>query len=360
MAGQLFKERWQRQWQQFAKYLRYVFNDHAILALVFLMGAGLVSYQKFLSTMEVTLFNQMVVSLLTLCTAIILRRPATFIKEEDAIYFLGNEGVLRQLRYLGLMYSLVIRSVTQLLLLLVVFPVLWLQLHMHMGWLVGVLMTSVGLALANMTWVYIRAGRFDEHTGAGDLLNWGGIAALETKRVQKIIHIFSWFVDIPEQKATIKAYRWSDWMIKHWPKGHGLTALYITSFFRTNDYLQLWLTMTVLGGGLIVTLNGWLLIATLMGLLYVFLIQILPIMGSYQQRVFDHLIPVTMKQRQRAFHQLTGSLMGMMLLLWLVIGLITGLTIKSGVMMGFGLVLWAIALVFLYSDRKAENMFKRR
>lgn len=360
MAGKLFKERWQRQWQQFSKYLRYVFNDHAILALVFLMGAGLVSYQKFLSSMEVTLLNQFVITGLTLLTGMILSRPATFIKEEDAIYFLGNEGDLRQLRYLGLMYSLAIRTVIQLIILLVLFPVVWLQLNMHIGWLISVVIGSVALALANMTWLYVRAGRFEQQYTESDLLNWRRIASLETKRVQKIVHVFSWFVDIPEQKATVKPHRWSDWMIRHWPNGRGLTALYITSFFRTNDYLQLWGTMTVLGGVLLVTLQGWLLIGTLMGLMYVFLIQILPIMLAYQQRVFDHLIPVTMQQRQRAFHQVAGQLMGMMLFLWLMMGLIAGLTIKSVLMIEFGLVLWAIALVFLYSDRKAENMFKRR
>ena len=36
----LFKERWQREWRQYSKYLRYVFNDHAMLAVLFLLGAA--------------------------------------------------------------------------------------------------------------------------------------------------------------------------------------------------------------------------------------------------------------------------------------------------------------------------------
>lgn len=36
----LFKERWQREWRQYSKYLRYVFNDHAMLALLFLLGGS--------------------------------------------------------------------------------------------------------------------------------------------------------------------------------------------------------------------------------------------------------------------------------------------------------------------------------
>ena len=360
MAKSLFKERWQRQWRQFSKYLKYVFNDHAILALVFLLGAGLVAYQNFWSTMQVTMTNQVIWTGIVICTTILWRTPATFIKEEDAIYFLGDEGVLRQLRQYGLIYSLLIRTALQVILLVLFLPVLYRLFSRYMILLWLLMGFSVVLALLFMSITWRQASHFPRGTYAQDMTNWSRIARLESKRVQRIVHVFSWFVDIPEQKVTIKTYKWSDWVIAHWSKHKGLTTLYVTTFMRTNDYVQLWLTILVLGSVLMATLSGWLLIGILMGLLYVFIIQVLPIMMSYQQRVFDHLIPVTMRQRQRAFHQLSLPLGGGLLGCWLIVGLLCVDDIKLVLMMQFTLVLWGLALVFLYSDRKAENMFKRR
>lgn len=360
MAKQLFKERWLRQWRQFAKYLRYVFNDHAILALVFILGAGLVSYQNFLSTLAVTRTNQILIVVIVLATALLWRTPGTFIKEEDPIYLMGNESVLHDIRRMGLVYSLLIRLLIEVMVLILLFPVIFRLFSEQSGVMWTLIIITILLALVVMLVTWRNVERFPKHIQSDNLLNWSGIAKLESTRVQRILHVFGWFVDIPEQKVTIKTYVWSDWLIKHWPKAQGQTALYVTTFLRTNDFVQLWLTIVVLGSVLIMTLSGWLLLGMLMSLMYVLLIQILPIMFAYRQRVFDYLVPLTIKQRKQSFHQFILPLFSIMLFLWLVVGLLVQPDVKMIVMIEFSLVLWGLALVFLYSDRKAENKFKRR
>lgn len=358
MAKQLFKMRWQQQWRRFSKYLRYVFNDHAILALVFILGAGMVAYQNFLTTMPITLVNQCLVAAVVLLSSFFWRVPATFIAEADPLYFMGDEKQLRDIRQLGIMYSLCVRSLIQLGVLIILLPMMLRQFSYVPVIFWGLLVISMLLALSVMYYTGQRASRFEQQTTP--LMNWRGITQLETKRVQRILQVFSWFIDVPERKTDVTTHAWSDWVIKHWRTKNGLTNLYVTTFLRTNDYMQLFVTMSMVGLVVVSTLDGWLMIASLMGLIYLFVIQVLPIMMAYRQRVFDHLIPVTIKQRQLAFHQLMNPLLGMMILIWGIMGLIAGLPVKMVLMVEIILVLWALALVFLYSDRKAENMFKRR
>ncbi|AIG65531.1 ABC superfamily ATP binding cassette transporter, permease protein [Weissella tructae] len=358
MAKDLFKRRWQQQWRRFAKYLRYVFNDHAILALVFILGAGLVAYRNFLITMPITIVNQCLVAGVVLVSALFWRVPATFIAEADPLYFMGDEKSLRDLRQMGIIYSVCVRSVIQMAVLIVLLPMMLRQFSQLPGVLWALLIGSVALAIAVMLYTGRQATQYAKQTTP--LLNWREVTQLETRRVQRILQVFSWFIDVPEHKTDVRSHAWSDWVIKHWQTKNGLTNLYVTTFLRTNDYIQLWITMIVVGMVVVSTLDGWLMIGLLMGLIYLFTIQVLPIMIAYRQRVFDHLIPVTVKQRQKAFHQLMGPLLGSMLVIWGIIGLIAGLPVKMILMVEIILVLWALALVFLYSDRKAENMFKRR
>ena len=48
MIAELFKERRRRFRSRCAKYSRYVFNDHFVLVLLFLLGFILVQYSQFL------------------------------------------------------------------------------------------------------------------------------------------------------------------------------------------------------------------------------------------------------------------------------------------------------------------------
>ena len=58
----LFKERWQREWRQYSKYLRYVFNDHAMLALLFLLGAAGLAYRQLWESAPVTFWTEHIIT----------------------------------------------------------------------------------------------------------------------------------------------------------------------------------------------------------------------------------------------------------------------------------------------------------
>ena len=83
----LFKDRLAR-WRQYLKYLRYVFNDHAVLALFILAGAGGLAYQS---------LWQMHLSIWTKHTAYCyfsdfhFQKPTNLIKQADPTALLGTK-----------------------------------------------------------------------------------------------------------------------------------------------------------------------------------------------------------------------------------------------------------------------------
>jgi len=359
MANKLFILRWRNQWVQFAKYLRLVFNDHAILALIFILGASLVAYQSFWMHLTVSVTYQIILAVIVILTGLIGRVPATFIYEEDALYFMGNEAVLRQLRQLGLYYSLVIRIFTQTIMIGILLPLLWREfsnLPILLGLLVGL---SYAITIGSMISIWLKSSRFN-CVNKQALVNWERVASLENKRVQRILQVFSWFVDIPGQKPAVRVNKLTTWLIEHWPNISGMSRLYVSTFFRVNDYMQIYITILILGIVFQLMLSGWLLIGLLLVLVYLYLIQVLPMMTSYRQHVFDHIMPISMKHRVHQFQSFILPQLLLLVIVWGIVGYRVNGFEQMGLIQEIILVLWVIALVFLYSDRKAENMFKRR
>ena len=91
MIAELFKERSRRFTTRCAKYSRYVFNDHFILVLLFLLGFVLVQYSQLLRHFPKNPWA-IILALLVLCLLLpFWGNIATYLEPADKHYLLVKE-----------------------------------------------------------------------------------------------------------------------------------------------------------------------------------------------------------------------------------------------------------------------------
>lgn len=356
----LFKQRWTAEWRHFSKYLKYVFNDHAVIAFFFLFGALLFAYQHMLQTLPVNGWTQLCLALVLLLTLIFFKTPASFVKPADAVFFLGDDQQLKQLWKTATNYSMIINSLIEGGLVLIFLP---LMLKLFSINLIIICLFTALMMLVKAYFTYQKAHQVAAFKPATpQLLNWQAIARFEEQRLNTIYTFFNLFVDVPGLQSSIKSHPWLEKLRSFWPGYHtdALLPMYVTTFIRKQQYLGLWVRTLVLGSLLIPFTSGYLLLILLGLLEYLFIAQLIPLAGGYRRLIFDYVIPVDVQDRQRAFHQLGWPLVMMLNLVWTIILLICQpISINQGFMMIL-LVIFGLSLVFLYSDRIIANTFKRR
>ncbi|KRN33561.1 ABC transporter permease [Weissella halotolerans] len=363
-GSKLFKQRWQRQWQTYAKYLPYVFNDHAILAFVILFGAALLAYRQFLLTLTVTPLTLLLLWLGMGLTLTIFNRPATFILEADTIFFLGDQTSLVGLYHYATLYSMIINGFIELVLLLALLPLMIVLLTTKVWLLVLLICLMVTCKVMCTGWLAYRWAHFSNDYGAvsNKLVNWRQLAQAETNRQARILAFFNLFIDVPGQTAKLSRRRWATPLIRHWPgqQTARLTYLYVLTFFRQDQYFMTWMRLTLFGLAVVVLSQGWLRVCLLALLVYLLMLQLIPLVTSHRQIVFDHLMPLSLADRKAAFVWVISPLLVVTQVLWLGLALVLAPKGQELLQMGLPLVLMTLVLVFWYSGKEIETLFKRR
>lgn len=341
-----FKRRLNRQWQQYSKYLRYVFNDHAVIALLILLGAGLVAYRQILLTLPKTLLTQVLALALLGLTLSFFWRGATFILPADPVYLLADEGRLRKIKQAAGRYSIIWNVLVQGLMTLVLMPVLLhlFSLTVTLFLFVITLLVKFGLTYANLQ----KITRFtDDQT---NLVDWEGLVNFEQARRQRVLTFFNMFIDVPGLQVQIKKRAWlnpfSSWLE---PRQKTAISLIMTqTFVRQPQYLTSWLRLTLFGCLIILFSNAGLGNILLAFLLYLMILQWLPLLSAHQDIVFDSIFPINDKSRIKSFMYITSKIMLITILIWLAVSLvITRLNIISSLeILGLGIL--ALLLEYAY------------
>ena len=118
--------------------------------------------------------------------------------------------------------------------------------------------------------------------------------------------------------------------------------------------------LTAIGivAGLVTT--DWLQTALYAILMYLIVLQVLPLVASHQQLVFDHLFPVTIGQRQQAFRFAITPWLVLTIMIWSLVGFATTPSVTLLLQNVIGLVVVGGILVFWYTNRRIANTFRRR
>lgn len=388
--GDLWKNRFRAHQKQQFKYLRLVFNDHFVLALIIMAGALLYGYARLVRTLSPEWWLRPVVAL-GLTALVSLGQLASLTERADATFLLPQTATYAQLLYRARRYSMLLPSATLILAAIAMAPLLsvfgidpligsltlglgllalkdvdlWRQLlAFYRGaraggrWirLIGALavwallavslwihpaLFMLGAVVVNLVLRWTLTSRFDPAA-----LDWLRLVAAEERRMGRIYRFYNLFTDVPGLGGGIKRRAWLDWVLKLGRKKRRTPwgFLYARGFVRRTEFSGLYLRLWAIGTILLALVEIWWL-AALLTILFVYLVgfQLLPLADAADEVVFTHLYPLPAGQQSHAFGRLMGRLLPLFGALLATGALILGEWVKAAVIAAAGI---CFALIF--------------
>ncbi|MFZ7945294.1 MULTISPECIES: ABC transporter permease [Bacillaceae] len=384
----LWKDRASGRMKDLGRYLRYIFNGHLVIVLLFLIGTAAFYYQKWVEALPADFPAELVLAVI-LGIFVTYSPVYNFLLEADRVFLLPLEEKLKGY----FLRSGIVSFVFQGYILLMVFAVL-MPLYAHVSnngfrsffpYLVVLLLVKVWNLAA--TWkinYYVESSvhrldllvrYFINATFAFLLfkqasililliiavimgfyyysfslrtrkmgLKWDQLIDQEEKRMAAFYRLANMFTDVPKLKDTVRRRKWLDLFISKIPFSQEKTYLYLFSrtFLRSSDYLGLFIRLTVIGGLAIYFISfglGQILLSILF--LYLTGFQLLPLWNHHQNKLWVDLYPVAKTFKSASFYFL------LMVILTIQTVIFTFLVFIKSEMSLSGLTL-AASLVFSY------------
>ncbi|WP_367370144.1 ABC transporter permease [Latilactobacillus curvatus] len=374
----LWQKRVQKHIQEQVKYLRLVFNDHFVIAIIFLLGALGYTYANAVKKLDPRAWWLKPVLSLVLLAAVSFGRLATLLKEADSVFLLPKESGLVTYLKSARLYSSWLPLIAMAFVTLLVAPLLLITKTVPAWHIAVVLITLViikdrrfsiqlrqwyqadetqatkGLSLIldlaiiasqlyqwlNLVGVLVALGlayyqrQQLARVQKTQLFDWLAAVGAEDSRMGRIYRLYNLFTDVPGLSSQVKRRRYLDGLLKPITAKPANTYLYLYArgFLRGTEFSGLYIRLVVLGGIILCFSHIWWLSLAL-GLLLIYLVgfQLLPFYNQYDQIIFTHLYPVSTTKRIQAFSQLMRTLLLLQALLFSVILLVTlGMTIQVG------------------------------
>lgn len=374
----LWQKRVQKHIQEQVKYLRLVFNDHFVIAIIFLLGALGYTYANAVKGLDPQAWWLKPVLSLVLLAAVSFGRLATLLKEADSVFLLPKESGLVTYLKSARLYSSWLPLIAMAFVTLLVAPLLLITKTVPAWYIAVVLITLViikdrrfsiqlrqwyqadetqatkGLSLIldlaiiasqlyqwlNLVGVLVALGlayyqrQQLARVQKTQLFDWLAAVGAEDSRMGRIYRLYNLFTDVPGLSSQVKRRRYLDGLLKPITAKPANTYLYLYArgFLRGTEFSGLYIRLVVLGGIILCFSHIWWLSLAL-GLLLIYLVgfQLLPFYNQYDQIIFTHLYPVSTTKRIQAFSQLMRTLLLLQALLFSVILLVTlGMTIQVG------------------------------
>lgn len=399
---ELFATRLKQHQKQMMRYLRYVFNDHFVLACTFLLGGVGLYYSDFVKTLPANFLPGKVVILIVLVGLLHVGTFVSLTKPADQVFLLPKEVQMqdflnRAFRYslwfplavlvlgAGFLMPLYVVSTQQsywaffpLVLLLwslkVAFLYLrryqlvqnpWLASRCYPLWLVtsGAMLAValwfspwlglIGSLLLDLVYRELLLKRVKQP------LAWDKMIATENRRLQRIYRFINLFTDVPQIATSVRRRKYFDGILALIPKDQGHSYLYLFShrLLRGSDFGGLYARLLVLGSLLLYFVaERWFSIG--LGCLFLYLIgfQLAPLYNQFQYMVMTQLYPLPQKQKARALQQL---IVGLLLFAGLVFTLVSCFVYPDWVERAWLLgsfSLFSLIFGYLYLPRRWKKM----
>ncbi len=396
----LWKERFGIFAKETGSYLRYIFNGHLVIVVLFLLGTAAFYYQEWLKTLQPDFPAAWVIALI-LAIVITYSPIQTFLMEADKIFLLPLETRLADYFKKSIMFSMSLQSYLLLLVLAVLMPlhvkvhdadfksffflliviVVMKLLNILIRWnlqyfiessvkltdnvirflintvLLYFLFSGARLIFAAVPAVillllYVYYHKQTKNKG----LKWEQLIEDEEKRMNAFYRIANLFTDVPKLRDRTKRRRWLDWLVTMMPYRQDLTYshLYVRTFARSGDYFGLLVRLTVIGGAALYFLTygpGQILLALLF--MYLTAFQLLPLWNHHQNKLWVSLYPVPRKARKQSFTSLMLGIMIFQAAVFAVTVLIKGDLLLGAIVFASG-VAFSLFFVYFYSQRKLE------
>lgn len=396
----LWKERAGGRVKDLGRYLRYIFNGHLVIVLLFLIGTGAFYYQKWIVTLPAGFPAELIIAILI--GLLLTYSPVyNFLLEADQVFLIPLEDKLKGYFLRSGVISLVFQGYILLMVLAVLMPMYahinstgfrlffpflaallivkawnmavdW-RIHyfvqpsvnrwdMVVRYFLNAAFTYLLLKQANLIFLLLMVvvmafyyrSFFVRTRNMG--LKWDILIDGEEKRMASFYRLANMFTDVPQLKATVKRRKWLDILINRIAFAEDKTYLYLFSraFLRASDYLGLFIRLTVIGALGIYFISfglGQLLLSILF--LYLTGFQLLPLWNHHQNKLWVDLYPVSPKSKLAAFHQLMMVILLVQSVIFALFILIKGEILIALLVLLSGAV-FSFLFVYLYSNNRLK------
>lgn len=350
-----FKNRLQVHFKNLARYLKYVFNDFFVIALMFFVGALGLVYANFLKGLSPNLWWEKVVIILALVVGLQICGLATLVKKPDQIFVAPKEYDLKKYFRAALEYSFLMAtffqavfifilmpfimislnwSISKIIILFVLIIILkWMILTNHLGdlylnfpknnWQKGTINLIVpmicliiavyfnlfvGLIMAIIFAICLQM-LFNRLT---KLIDWKYVVNSEERRMSVIYRFLSLFKDVPEIKPKSKRRGWLRPLFKLIKKNQAntFTNLYLITLIRDGEISSLFFRLTVIGFLVIIFVKNAIMSVFIYDLfIYLVGFQLIPAYKVFDDNVFVHIYPISNQQRIDNFRSVVKTLL---------------------------------------------------
>ncbi|NRD78367.1 ABC transporter permease [Bacillus sp. BRMEA1] len=399
-AKTLWAERAGGRIRDFGKYLRYIFNGHLVIVLLFLIGSAAYYYQKWITTLKPE-FPAFLITAIIL-SVFLTRSPVyNFLLEADRVFLLPLETRLKGYFLRSGLVSLIFQGYIILMVFAVLMPmyakVSGRGFKMFLSFLI-VLLAVKGWNLA-VSWriqYFVQAAVHNWDMAVRYFLNavftylllkeanfflllalilvmvfyywsfyvrtklmglkWDLLISSEEKRVASFYRLANMFTDVPTLKDVVKRRKWLDLWISKIPYRQDQSYLYLfaRTFLRAGDYLGLFIRLTVIGIVAIYFLSfgmGQVLLSILF--LYLTGFQLLPLWKHHQYKIWVDLYPVSEKYKQKSFYFLIQMILSIEIVFFAVFILIKGQESVALIDLLSG-ILFNLVFVHFYIQKRLE------
>jgi ABC-2 type transport system permease protein len=399
--NKLWRDRAGGRMKDLGRYLRYIFNGHLVIVLLFLIGTAAFYYQDWIKSLSPSFPAPLIIAVII--GIFITYSPIyNFLLEADKVFLLPLEEKLKGYFFRSGVTSFVFQGYILLLILAVLIPI-----YAHVSgngfgsfipfFLVLLLLKAWNLAatwkiqfyvetsvhrwdfliryLLNAVFVYLLFKQanllilivigvimifyyYSFHGRTTKMgLKWDQLIEAEEKRMASFYRLANLFTDVPKLKDTVKRRKYLDLLISRIPFSQEKTYLFLfaRTFLRTSDYLGLFVRLTVIGALAIYFISfgiGQLLLTILF--IYLTGFQLLPLWNHHQNKLWVDLYPVSPKNKTASFHSLLMIILVIQTIIFALLIMLKGEWVYSLLVLGAGLV-FSYFFVYFYSRSRLKK-----
>ncbi|CAI2676095.1 hypothetical protein AKUA1202_07090 [Apilactobacillus kunkeei] len=394
----LFNQRLQAHFTQMSKYLRYVFNDFFVIALMFIIGGIGYQYAMFIKHLQAGQWWEKLVLVVLLLVVIQLNNLVTFVKRADFVFWLPKEKEFFAFLRSGLRYSKSIAVIVQIvawfimipfiektmvtinialtlmfLVILVVLKMMLLNFQMtdnyhHNGNFLNnkifyrVIIPLVVVALATYFNVYVGViigivVLILSHLLVAKLkqqsINWQVVIEKTESHENSLNRFFNMFTDVENMQGAVKRRSYLDSMFKIF-NNDVYSVLYSRGIVRDKEISGLLTRVSILGAIIIGAIKlDWMAILIAMLFMYLIVFQLIPYFTNFEDNVFTSLYPINFDLQVKSFTNVIGKIM-ILVIIVLMIGSIFMFNLGS-LMLFLALVIEWILLIKIYVPKKIKK-----
>lgn len=348
----IFKERLKQHVKLLNRYLRYIFNGHFMIAILFALVTLAIYYQKWLSTLSpdyrADLLIPFILAIVTMYNPI-----QTFLKDPDKVFLIVREEEMGPYFRNGFIYNYVMQLYIVIFVLAVITPLMqtafpakatgsyvllysfiflakfihllihWSFIHQSstfktIDYIARYLLTFAviyfmvveqwvfAIILIALFAIYILNDYLLYKKQAG--LYWEALIQNDEQQLAKFYQFASMFAEVPSIKQKQKRRKILASMIERlvtFSHDQTFRYLYWLTFARSAEYLNMYVRLSLIGGIAIVFIpNVWIGMGIGLVFLYLTAFQLLPLYSHYRTLVWLDLYPVDDEIKRREFLQM--------------------------------------------------------